>query len=769
MLKKAPISQDQSHMALREKIQLAKRQWISQPLFGWFRRALPPMSVTEKQAISAGDVDFEQSLFQGKPDWVGLFDAPAVTLTEAETAFLNGPVSHLCKMIDDWKIVELTKDLPPEVWHFIKKEKFFGLILPTEFGGLGFSALAHSAIITKIASRSITAAVTCMVPNSLGPGELLHQYGTAAQKSYYLPRLAEGLEIPCFALTGPEAGSDASSMPDTGVIQKGIFENKEIIGILLNFDKRYITLAPVATVMGLAFQLSDPDHLLGDKIHLGITVCLIPTHHPGISIGQRHNPLDLPFMNGPIRGKNVFIPLDWIIGGPEMVGQGWRMLMECLAAGRGISLPALSTATAQVAYRMTGAYATIRRQFNAPLSTFDGVRAALARIGGYTYLLEATRLFVAGVVSQGKHPAVATSIAKYHMTELARKVINDAMDVHGGKGIMLGPHNYLARAYQGVPISITVEGANIVTRCLMIFGQGAFRCHPFVQAEMKAAELADTDPEKALDDFNQAVSQHQRYFFKNLGKTCLYALSVGYLAKGNRHSRFSRHIQKINWLSAGLALTADVSFAVLGGGLKRKELLSARLGDILSALYMSAAVIKFAQESDPQGEEQHYGTWVLQTLGYEAQEAFYAFFENAPHMVFKFLKWIVFPYGRRFSLPKDKLNKKLVQQMITNNPLRDKLTTLCFIEDNPDDAKGLVEMAFQSRLKNEPIFEKIQAAVKAKILPKKGGLLMQAEFAVKQKLISEAEFDSLKTYQMLYERAIAVDEFNPVSHKDMTQ
>lgn len=752
--------------AWKQKYKAFKQQWVSKPLFARFRKALPPLSDTEQQAIQAGTVSFEKTLFQGAPDWKALKALPEPLLTGEEEAFLAGPVENLCQMLDDWKITSELKDLPPEIWATIKREKIFGMIIPKEYGGLGFSALGHSSVITKIASRSGTTAVSCMVPNSLGPGELLMAYGTPEQKNHYLPRLAVGEEIPCFALTGPEAGSDASNIPDVGVVKKGQHNGKEVIGIELNFDKRYITLAPIATVMGLAFKLFDPDHLLGPNKDIGITLGLLPTNHPGIRLGTRHNALDLPFMNGPVRGNNVFIPLDWIIGGVEMAGQGWRMLMEALSAGRGISLPALSTATGQVCYRMTGAYSLVREQFNTPLCAFDGVQAGLARIGGQAYILESMRQFVAGLIMQGQHSSVVASIAKYHMTEMARQVMNDAMDIHGGKGIMLGPHNYLARMYQGVPVSITVEGANILTRCLMIFGQGAFRCHPFVQDEMKAAALHETDPDQALENFDLLIEKHRNYLLKNGLKATFYGLTVGYFSKTHKGFGFKGVQKKMNWLSATLSFTTELALGILGGKLKRKELLSARLGDCLSTLFMCSAVLKYHQAQNNDASEDATATWALCSLLHQAEEALHGFYRNADHWVFKVVKWLMFPLGRRCHRPADDSHQTIVDAMCSNNELRDRLTALCYIEDSPQDAKGVVEMAFQQRLKIGPLLQKIQVAVRAKNIPKKMSLLDQASLALQQDIIDEAAFQEIKSYRALYQNAIAVDEFPQMRNKD---
>ncbi|HCP02867.1 MAG TPA: acyl-CoA dehydrogenase, partial [Pseudomonas sp.] len=485
-----------------------RRQSISAPLLGWFRKVLPPLSDTEQQALDAGTVWWDGELFSGRPDWGKLHNFPTPRLTEEEQAFLDGPVEQLCQMTNEWQVTTELQDLPPNVWQFIKDNGFFGLIIPKEYGGKGFSAYAHSQIAMKLASRSGDLGSTVMVPNSLGPAELLMHYGTEEQKQHYLPRLARGEEVPCFALTAPEAGSDAGAMPDKGIICKGQWNGEEVVGLRVTWEKRYITLGPVATVLGLAFKAYDPDHLLGDEESLGITLALIPTNTEGVNIGRRHFPLNAAFMNGPNSGTDVFIPMDYLIGGQERIGQGWMMLMNCLSVGRSISLPAGSIGAAKMASMTTGAYARIRQQFNLPIGEFEGIQEALARIGGNTYVMDAARTMTAGAVDLGEKPSVLSAVVKYHLTERMRQCINDAMDVHGGKGICMGPRNYLGRAYQSVPISITVEGANILTRNMMIFGQGAIRCHPYVLREMQAA---------ALDDHNEALTRFDRLLFEHIG------------------------------------------------------------------------------------------------------------------------------------------------------------------------------------------------------------------------------------------------------------
>ncbi|MBM2829383.1 MAG: acyl-CoA dehydrogenase, partial [Gammaproteobacteria bacterium] len=540
-----------------------RRNLISTRLFDLYRKLLPAMSDTEREALEAGNVWWDAELFSGKPDWKKLLSMPIPTLSQEEQAFLDGPVEELCRMLDDWHITHERYDLPSEVWEFIKQKRFFAMIIPKHYGGLEFSALAHSAVVMKLSSRSVTAAVTVMVPNSLGPGILLMQYGTKEQKEYYLPRLASGDEIPCFALTGPEAGSDAGGMQDYGIVSRGEFEGKQnVLGILVTWNKRYITLGPVATLLGLAFKLYDPEHLLGDKENLGIALALIPTKHPGVNIGRRHFPLNIPFQNGPNNGNDVFIPMDWVIGGQDRIGQGWRMLMECLSDGRGISLPALSTGAGKFASRTTGAYARIRKQFNVSIGEFEGVQEFLARIGGLTYMMESARVLTLGSLDQGEKPSVITAIIKFHLTESMRQVVNDAMDVHGGKGIMLGPRNYLARSYQSIPVGITVEGANILTRSMIIFGQGAIRCHPYVLTEMQA--VANPDANAGLKQFDQAIFGHIGFTISNVVRTLLLGLSNARLCRAPHADDTAKYYRQLTRMSSAFAMLADMAMLILG-------------------------------------------------------------------------------------------------------------------------------------------------------------------------------------------------------------
>lgn len=725
---------------------------LTQPLMERLNVILPPMSETERAALEAGDVWWEADLFRGRPDWKQLMGTTLPPLTQEEQAFLDNQVETLCGMLDDFKIVTQDHDLSKEVWEYLKKERFFGMIIPKEFGGLGFSGLAHSSIVVKIATRSVSASVDMMVPNSLGPAELLLHYGTPEQKQYYLPRLARGEEIPCFGLTGPEAGSDAAAIPDTGVVCKGQYDGKEVLGIRLNFDKRYITLAPVATVVGLAFRLSDPEHLLGDKKDIGITLALIPAKHPGVEIGERHDPMSLAFMNGPIRGKDVFIPLDWVIGGPAKVGQGWRMLMECLAAGRSISLPALSTAIAQLSYRMTGAYSLIRKQFKLPVGYFEGVEEALASIAGLTYLIEAARRVTVAAVDSHLKPAVASAIVKCHLTEMGRQVLNNAMDVHGGRGIQLGPRNYLGLYHFGVPISITVEGANILTRNLIIFGQGVFRCHPYVQAEMAA--IANSD----LKAFDKLLLSHIGYAVSNL--VAVKAMNLGaapLFVRGK--SPVVHYYRQLTRMSAALALTSDVAMLMLGGALKRKERLSARLGDVLSYLYLATSALKYYNDNQKSADDLLHVHWTVQYCLYNIQKAFNEFFENFPvRWVGCLLRVLIFPWGRPYQLPSDKLSHQLARKMLESSAFRDRLTSGCYIGKTVDDATGRIEDAFKKIIAVAPLEKKLQDAVRNKVVTG-GSFEAQLQNAIVAGVLTQKEVQQIQAAEAARLDVIQVDAF----------
>jgi len=736
-----------------------RQRYFTTPLIRVLKKRLPSISHTEREAIEAGNVWWEKDLFCGRPQWKQFLALPAPQLTKEEQAFLDSQVEVLCNMLDDWDIVNNKHDLPAQVWDYLKKERFFGLVIAKEYGGRGFSALAHSSIVMKIATRSLSAAVDAMVPNSLGPGELIHYYGTKEQKEYYLPRLAQGEEIPCFALTAPNAGSDAGSITDTGVVCKEKHEGKEVIGIRLNWDKRYITLAPVATVLGLAFKLYDPDHLLGKKEELGITLCLVPTTHPGVEIGHRHFPVNLAFMNGPTRGKDVFIPLDWIIGGVSMVGEGWKMLMECLSIGRSISLPALSTASSKLAFRRTGAYARLRRQFNTAISNFEGIEESLGVIAGMTYLMEATRVLTTGAVDMKIKPAIASAIAKYHLTEAARTVVAHAMDIHGGHMIQTGPRNYLAHAHYAIPVSITVEGANILTRGLIIFGQGAIRCHPYIYQEMQY--LMTPENTENTQNFDRLLMSHMGYTLSNLARNIWYGITGGKFIFATRQGRKTSHYQQLTRMSAALALLSDVTMMLLGGDLKRRERTSARLGDILSQLYLASAVLKYSHDQGDPKTDDCYVSWCVEHCLHAIQMACDELLYNYPKgWLGKLLHFIIFPYGNAYRKPKDTLTHKMVKLMLAPSAFRDRITQFCFLPKNEKDPAKKLEKAFAQVTAVEPSLKKFQSALRSGTVSPLLSFQDQLKMAVKAGVLTDSEKEALKQFELLYQDIIKVDEFS---------
>ena len=717
------------------------------------------MSQTEKEAIDAGTVWWDADLFSGKPDWNKLLATPAPRLSAEEQAFLDGPVEELCAMCNDWEITHERLDLPPHVWQFIKDKGFLGMIIPKQYGGLGFSALAHSAVVMKLSTRSSTAAISVMVPNSLGPGELLLHYGTEQQKIHYLPRLAKGLEVPCFALTSPEAGSDAAAIPDFGVVCKGTWQGREVLGMRVTWDKRYITLGPVATLLGLAFRLYDPEHLLGAKADLGITCALVPTNTPGVNIGRRHLPLNAAFQNGPNSGKEVFMPLDWIIGGPEYAGKGWMMLMGCLAAGRAISLPTSSVGGVKALTRFTGAYARVRSQFKTPIGKLEGVEEALGRIAAHCYMMDATRVMTAGAVDLGEKPAVLSAIAKYHMTERARECVNDAMDIHGGKGICLGPNNWLGRGYQIAPVAITVEGANILTRTLIIFGQGAIRCHPYVLREMRAAkEMAGAEASREFDD---AFTSHIGHVLRNGVRSWVYGMTRSAFAPtpANASPDTKHYYRHISRLAAAFAFLADLSMLAMGGALKRKEKISGRLGDVLSMLYLVSATLKRYEDQGRIREDLPLVRWAVRDALYNAQQAIDGILSNFPvKALARFLRWAIFPMGMSFRPPLDSRNHECAKIALAPGAARDRLTAGMFVPKDESDATGQLEAAFLATVACEPIDEKLRKAVKkGKHLAAPGvelGLI-----AKEQDIITADEYALWSRKETLRKGVIKVDDF----------
>ena len=740
--------------ALIANLKAIRISLLSAPIFAIYKKLLPQMSSTEQEALEAGTVWWDGDLFSGKPDWDKWLNVPKATLSAEEQAFIDGPTNQLCAMIDEWKVTHEDFDLPPNVWQFIKDNGFLGMIIPKEYGGKGFSAYGHSQTVLKISTRSATAAVSVMVPNSLGPGELLMHYGTKAQKDHYLPRLAKGIDIPCFALTAPEAGSDAASMTDAGIVCKQMWQGVETLGLRVTWEKRYITLGPIATLLGLAFKVYDPDKLLGGETDLGITCALIPTSHPGVVIGRRHMTLNAAFMNGPNSGKDVFIPMDWVIGGQPMLGEGWRMLMECLAAGRSISLPAQSIAAGKVASFASGAYSRVRQQFKTPIGKFEGIEEPLARIGAMTYLMDATRTITAGALDLGEKPSVLSAISKYHATERMRQVITDAMDIHGGKGICMGPHNYLGRAYQQVPIAITVEGANILTRSLIIFGQGAIRCHPWVLKEMKAAR---TD---SLDEFDHAFWEHIKFTLSNTGRALWMGITGGVGLPAPACADTKRFYQQMTRFSSAFALLADVSMFVIGGSLKRKEKLSARLGDVLSHLYLSSCALKFYDERGQQKDELPILKWALYDCAFKIQVAMDGIIKNFPN---RFVAWwlrrLVFPKGMTLIQPSDDLGHEVAKILITPCAARDRLVAGMYLPNDERDIMGQLNAAMNAVVAAEPIEAKVRVAQKAGRISAK---TMDAVFEEAKELsvITETELALWKRARVLTREVVRVDDFD---------
>ncbi|MBJ8481316.1 acyl-CoA dehydrogenase [Acinetobacter vivianii] len=733
---------------------------ISRPAFKVLSNAMPSMSTTEREALDAGTSWWEKELFMGAPDWEKFDQYPYPVLSTEEQAFLDNEVQQLCSMLDEWQIHHQEKDLPPEVWQFIKDNGFLGLIIPKTFGGKQFTPFAQSRIMSKIASRSLTAAVSCMVPNSLGPGELLLHYGTEEQKQRYLPGLANGTEVPCFGLTSPEAGSDAGAIPDTGVVCYGQYQGQEVLGLKMNFSKRWITLAPIATVIGLAFKLYDPEGLLGDKskVEYGITCALIPADHEGIHIGPRHNP-GAPFMNGTVEGSDVFIPLDWIIGGQQNAGKGWRMLMECLGVGRGISLPALATAAGEMSYLLVGAFASVRQQFKISVGHFEGVQEATSDIASDAYMLESFRYLVTCGLNQGGTPAVMTAMAKYYATETMRKVVNHGMDVVGGRAIQLGPRNFLALTYQSIPVAITVEGANILTRSLMIFGQGSMRCHPYLFEELQL--LQAEDKAAAFKEFSPLLFKHLAYTFNRAAKAVAFSITGGSDEGSKQADDFSKgYYNTINRFSADFALTADMALGILAGNLKRKEMLSGRLADIHAHLFIATAILKYYEHGQRTEAEQKHAELALNKALYQVQEAFFSFYDNFPmKLAACMVKLICFPFGRPIAAPSDQLKQEVAQLMMQEHAFRDQLKQHVYYTTDANDVMGRMESTFQSLLQLQPLWNKFK---KAESKDQFIGLSFEEHIAnaIETGFISTAEAESLLQYNAKRYDSMLTDIFD---------
>lgn len=735
-----------------------RKKFITHYALNSFKKVMPKMSQTEQEAIDAGTVWWEADLFSGKPDWNKLHAIQAPTLTPAEQAFLDGPVDDVCRMVNDFHVTHDLADLPPEVWQQLKQHKFFAMIIKKQYGGLEFSAYAQSLVLQKLTGVSTVLSSTVGVPNSLGPGELLQHYGTEEQKNYYLPRLAAGKEIPCFALTSPEAGSDAGSIPDFGIVKKGIWQGKEVLGMELTWNKRYITLAPVATVLGLAFKLFDPDHLLGDEDDLGITCALIPTDIDGVEIGRRHFPLNIPFQNGPTRGDKIFVPIDFIIGGQAMAGQGWRMLVECLSVGRGITLPSNATGGLKTAAMATGAYARIRRQFKLPIGKMEGIEEPLARIVGNAYVTDAATTLTVTGIDLGEKPAVISAIVKYHCTHRSQQSIIDAMDIVGGKGICMGPRNFLARGYQGAPIAVTVEGANILTRSMIIFGQGAIRCHPYVLDEINAAY--NDDPHHAIDQFDTALFSHIGFVISNMSRSLWLGLTDGRGSPTPHHNATQRYYQQINRYSANLALLADISMVTLGGTLKRKERLSARLGDVLSQLYLASATLKRYTDEGQQQEDIALVHWGLQDALYQTEVAIDNFLANFPNKaIASGLRLLILPTGLRRRKPTDELDHQLARLIQTPSATRNRIGRGQFLEATENNTVGMMEMALLDILAAEPIYDRVCLAANTQLPFMQLGKV--AAKGLELGVITTAEAELLQRAETGRLYTINVDDFDP--------
>ena len=744
-------------IALPFNISAFRQNMISRPLMKVYRGIMPEMSTTEKEAIEAGTTWWEADLFAGNPNWKKLHNYPVARLSADEQAFLDGPVEEVCRMVNQHQVSHQLADLPADVWQYLKDHGFFAMIIKKKFGGLEYSAYAQSRVLQKLAGLSSELASTVGVPNSLGPGELLQHYGTPEQQNHYLPRLAKGLEVPCFALTSPEAGSDAGSIPDFGIVCKGQWEGEEILGMKLTWNKRYITLAPVATVLGLAFKLRDPDHLLGDKEELGITCALIPTDMDGVETGRRHFPLNCMFQNGPTHGNEVFVPLSFIIGGPKMAGQGWRMLVECLSVGRGITLPSNSAGGVKTAALATGAYARIRRQFKLPIGKLEGIEEPMARIGGNAYLMDAVTTLTTTGIDLGEKPSVISAIVKYHLTDRMQRCVIDAMDIHGGKGVCLGPNNYLGRGYQAAPIAITVEGANILTRSMIIYGQGAIRCHPYVLAEMESA--FDTQSGQGLANFDAAIFGHIGFATSNFVRSFWLGVTSSRFSNAPYSDKTKRYYQQMNRFSANLALLSDLAMATLGGNLKRKERISARLGDLLSQLYLASATLKRYEDEGRQTDDLPLVQWAVEDALYKLQASLDDLLDNFPAGLGGVLRVIMFPFGRPLKRPSDVLDHKVAKIMQTPCESRDRLGKGQFWTNSEHNAVGIQEQTLLDIIASEHLHDKVCKA-SGKRLP----FMWLDKVAAEGKalgVLSDTEVQLLERAEIGRMKSINVDDFDP--------
>lgn len=726
-----------------------RHRWFTQPLFRAARAAVPRLSDTERQAIEAGDVWWDAQFFSGRPRWRQMQALAPATLSPEEQAFLEGPVARLCCMLNDWEISWRDADLPPAVWDFIRREGFFGMIIPREYGGLGFSPYAHSEVVRRLSVRSITAAVTVMVPNSLGPGELLLHFGTEEQRQYWLPRLARGEEVPCFGLTSPEAGSDAAAMVDTGVVCRQVVDGHVTIGLRLNWRKRYITLAPIATVLGLAFKMQDPDGILGDEPDLGISVALVPTDLPGVETGRRHLPAMQAFQNGPTEGHDVFVPLDALIGGVQRAGQGWQMLMTALSAGRGISLPSLSAAACAFAAHTAGAYARVRTQFGVPIGQFEGVQEKLGRLAANAYTVEAARRVTCAGLAAGVKPAVVSAIMKLHATERMRQSVNDAMDVHAGKAVIDGPSNYLGGMYRALPVAITVEGANILTRSLIIFGQGAIRAHPFLMQEIEA--LSNSDLEAGEAAFDGLLWRHLGHSLRNMARAFGQAWTGGRLgAAPSGAGAVAGHYRRLNRYSSAFALVAEAALFTLGGSLKRREMLSARLGDILAELYLLSAVLKRWQDEGRQEADLPLVRWCAYQAYATIERRLDELLQNFPSRgLAVLLRVLVLPPWLRARPPSDRATGLCAQMLLEPSATRDRLVGAVW--ENHDCASvEKLERAYDQVVAAQPLLDRLRhAGVKDWRRAREAGS------------ITEEQAEMLVAMEAAVAAVIEVDDFPP--------
>ncbi|MDB5536266.1 MAG: acyl-CoA dehydrogenase, partial [Devosia sp.] len=655
-------------------VEAIRKSVVTRPVYGMVKSILPRVSRTEQEALDAGTVGWDAELFSGRPDWTKLTSIRPLTLSKDEQAFLDGPVNTVCKMIDDWDTRHNRSDLSPEVWQFLKDNGFLGMLIGKEHGGLGFTAQAQSMIVSKVSSRSVAAGITVMVPNSLGPGELLEKYGTDEQKKKYLHRLAKGLEVPCFALTGVHSGSDAGGMRDIGIVTKGMYDGKEVLGVRLSWDKRYITLAPVATLVGLAFIMHDPDNLLGRGEKIGITLALVPSAHPGVEIGRRHYPSRQAFMNGPTKGTDVFVPMEFLIGGTDYAGQGWRMLMECLSTGRAISLPAIGSISIKQSLRVSSAYARVRRQFGIPVGIMEGVAEPLGRMVKNAYTFEAARRLTASMVDEGQRPAVISALLKYRATEAMRESLDDAFDIHGGRAIQDGPTNYLFGSYMATPVAITVEGANILTRTLMTFAQGVLRAHPFLYKEIESVQ--NPDKKAGLDDFDKAFGGHTSFMLRNIFATFLHGVSGGGFASTPNDGEMAHWYRQLHRYSQVFALVADWTTVFLGGALKRKQMISGRMADILGDLYLMSATLKRYDEEGRIAEDKIVVDAIMADRIAAMEKGFGEIFANFPNgPMANAMRFLSFPLGRHAKPATDRINYRFVRAVLRPGAFRDRLTT----------------------------------------------------------------------------------------------